>query len=326
MPDVFALSFVIMGLERADAALRDPLRWGMLLCGALLIMAGVLSKFSAGCLLAAWPVLVFTAPIKVRARALALGVVGLACLPSVWWYFNWVPHLVDTYGYWHFFMGTSIPQGARELWSNPVRVLDNFYFDAMRFSGIALVLAGCWIVVRNKRKGVVIACTLIALAFFVFMLKSGRNFWWHAYYVLPFLPVMALLAAHALAAIRNARWAVALLAIVVVENVGNQANDFHLNADQAPLLQLEADLDNSGDRRSLIAVNSGEYPTPMYFAHRRGWGLGNADLSRPGALDSLAALGCSRVVVMKHTYEGDVPLPWPVLLERDAYRILGPPE
>jgi len=320
MPDVFALSLVIMGVERMDAALcgKRAIRW--VAVGALLILLGTLSKITAGCLLAAWPVIAW----QRKCGWVATAAIGVACLPAVWWYFRWVPHLVETYGYWHFFMGKAMVAGAKELLAHPLRTMDNFYFDALRFSGFACYCLGLIVVVRVRNKALMALFMLTTLAFLVIMLKAGDTFWVHAYYVLPFIPIMALFGGVGLAHVKDQRWAFALLALVVIEGLLAQKNDFHMNPDLAPLLGLEQDLQQTGVD-GLIVVNSGEVPTPLYFAHQKGWTLSNVVIQRTGTLDSLATLGCTRVVVMKHTFEGDVHLPWPDVLERPAYRILAKP-
>lgn len=325
MPDVFALSLVLMGLERLEAALRTPEQWLSLVLGALLIMAGTLSKITAGCLVAAWPALVYFGKADKRRAWTTTAALALACIPTCWWYFHWVPLLVANYGYWHFFMGKPMAEGAAELWANLGRTLDNFYFDALRFSGSAMVIWGCLQAVRKRTYQALAILALVGMAFLLTMLKAGDTFWMHAYYVLPVIPVMAVLGGIGLGSIKDRRWAHVLLAIIVLEGLLAQANDFHVAPDHVPLLDLEQDLDVISAPGGLIAVNSAQVPTPMYFAHRRGWTVRNADLIRPVYLDSLSALGCEQVVVLKHTFERAVPLPWPVLLERDAYRIHGRP-
>jgi 4-amino-4-deoxy-L-arabinose transferase-like glycosyltransferase len=325
MPDLVALSLVMMGIERTEAVYRDRAGAGWLPIGLVLAAAGALCKPTAACLLAAWPVLAFHhGHRKMRLAAYSLGIAS-ACVPAVWWYAAWVPHLVRTYGYWHFFMGKPIAQGAMELWNNLGRTLDNFYFDALRFSGFGLFAYGCYRLVRDRMKAVLLLMVLVYSAFLLTMLKAGDTFWVHAYYVLPIIPLMALIAGIGSARLRNVHMAGAWLLMIAIEGLTAQANDFRPNADQAPLLGLAADLDATRDATGLVAINSGNVPTPMYFADRRGWTVFNGQLTAPGALDSLACQGCTRIVILKRTYEQDVALSWPVLLERDAYRIHGPP-
>ena len=321
MPDVFALSLVLVGLERLDAArgIRNP--WAALVLGSLLIGAGLLSKITAGCLLAVWPVLAWPHRNS-RIVQLATGLIAVATVPALWWYFQWVPHLVEAYGFWHFFMGGPMVEGAVQLMRNWPRTLDNFYFDALRFSGFALFLLGLYFAAKRRQRGMLIAFALLSGAFLVVMLKAGDTFWVHAYYVLPFIPTMALVGGYGLAQLQHTRWAQILLVVVAVEGLAAQANDFSLSPPLVPLLQLVEDL---GQDKGLIAMNTGQVPTAMYFAHRRGWTMTNATLADPTTLKTLQQEGCTRIVVFNRTFDTAVELPWPVLLENDLYRIHGAP-
>lgn len=320
MPDVFALSLVIAGMERLGAAMKERGTWLTLVAGTLLITAGLLAKITAGCLLAAWPVLVWQQR-RTRAPWIASALILLAMMPALWWYLHWVPHLVETYGYWHFFMGRPLAQGAAELLGNWPRVLDNFYFDALRFSGCAAFVAGLSIAVVKRSVGVLVALLSLTFAFLVVMILAGDTFWIHAYYVLPFVPVMALVAGIAVAEVRDHRWRAGIIILIAVEGLLAQANDFTLSPRLTPLLALEQDL---GADRGLIATNTGQDPTAMYFAHRRGWTLSNAALNDPATLARLEQQGCTRIVIFKDLFEQDTALPWPVLLETDTYRIHAP--
>lgn len=321
MPDVFALSLLLAGLERLDLSLTSRNPWPALLAGGLCLTAGLLSKITAGCLLAAWPILAWPHRRK-RMGWLASAMITAALIAPLWWYFKWVPHLVETYGFWHFFMGKPMAVGGGELLRNWPRTLDNFYFDALRFSGFAVFLLGLFMLWKRPHTGLLACFTLLAAAFLVVMGKAGDTFWVHAYYVLPFIPIMAGVGAYGLAALPVTRWAIGLLVLVSCEGIASQANDFRLHPSLVPLLQLEKDL---GDYDGRIAMNTGQVPTPMYFAHRRGWTLTNAELQDERTLERLRHKGCKRIVVFKHTFDGDVDLSWPVLLETEAYRIHGAP-
>lgn len=321
MPDVFALSLVLAGLERLDAARGTRNPWSALALGSLLIGAGLLSKITAGCLLAAWPVLAWPHRNS-RIVQLATALIATVMVPALWWYFQWVPYLVETYGFWHFFMGGPMVEGAIQLLRNWPRTLDNFYFDALRFSGSAVFLLGLYFAIKRRQRGMLTALALLSGAFLLVMLKAGDTFWVHAYYVLPFVPTMALVGGYGLAQLPNARWAQVPLVIVAVEGLAAQVNDFRLSPPLVPLLRLEEDL---GQDNGLIAMNTGQVPTAMFFAHRRGWTMTNDALAEPANLGRLQQEGCTRIVVFKHTFDTSVELPWPVLLENELYRIHGAP-
>lgn len=210
--------------------------------------------------------------------------------------------------------------GLNELLANLPRTLDNFYFDALRFTGFAAFLFGVYVALRRWMKSLLAAAALLSIGFAVTMLKAGSTFWGHAYYVLPFIPTMALFVGIGLT---NLRPRFAYLAIVAISAEGllSQANDFRISNEQAFLLRFEAKVRSVVPENDLVAINSGEVPTPMYFANCRGWTLFNSEMDSEVKLDSLNKLGCRHVIVLKRTYEGNMELPWRVVLETEDYRI-----
>lgn len=172
----------------------------------------------------------------------------------------------------------------------------------------------------HQEQGRLIVFAAITAAFIVSMLKAGTTFWEHSYYILPFIPGMALVVGHGLAHLPQ-RIASIVMVVIAAEGVVNQLNDFRMNPEQAPLLELESDFRNLPDNDARVAINSGNVPTPMYFADRSGWTLFNSDIDEGEELDMLSRAGCAYLVIMMRTYEGEKEVPWPVVVERPAYRI-----
>ena len=324
MPDTFAMSFMIGALYfgaayMAHAEVRT--RWlNLLAFGALLLIAG-LSKLPV---VYAVPLLglIALAPESNRKRLLPLGAVGaLAGLPIFAWYFIWVPHLNETYGYTHFFMGVGWMRGMDELAADFPGTLRQFYDAPLKYTGFIAALGGWLWSLKTRDRRVWMPATLLLACFVVIMIKSGNNFPRHNYYMVPFAPVMAWLAAYGIAQVPNRRIALALVGIVVVEGIANQQHAFFLRSDQTALVQLEADLNAVSEQNSRIAINSGLYPTPMYFAHRKGWICTNDQLSHPNFRDSLAALGCAEVVILKNRFGSYTELPLEVIKDTDDWTI-----
>lgn len=323
MPDVPSTALVIIGTCFASRALDGlaPLRNTLL--AALFLALGTAMKLPAGYLLAILPVMVLGSTATTLKRWRLLGLVGLFQLPVLWWYFRWVPHLEELGGFRHFFMGATMSQGLQELAQQPLRTLDNFYFDAMRFSGMAATVAGLVLTLRHRERFPLIALGLATVAFGVVMLKAGSAFWKHAYYVVPFVPVMAVLAGYAVNRLPRRSWQIAAVVLIAAEGLLSQWQDFRLNPVQAPLLGLERDLDRLGPRSELLVVNSGAIPTPLYFAHRKGWTAYAADLERGTYLDSLAGHGADYVLQVYDGYERPVPLALPVVLNTAHYTVFA---
>jgi 4-amino-4-deoxy-L-arabinose transferase-like glycosyltransferase len=303
MPDTFAVSMVIAAVFYASCYFRvnENRRKQLysLILFAVMMMMGVLSKLPAGflCVLLLIPLLHNEFSVKKRfVFAIALGV---SLVPSMFWYFCWVPHLVKTYGFWHFFMGVSLPQGITELMNHPAETLKMFYDVPLKFAGFAIFLFGVYNMVKDKNKWLTAVFVLSSAAFLLLMIKSGRNFYHHNYYTIPFVPVMALIAGYGLSKIKNQIWAFLILLVISVEGLANQQHDFKIKEQSLYLLNLEQELDQFSKRNDLFLINSGEYPTTMYFAHRKGWLADHETISRKGYTDSLSTLGLNYILIIK---------------------------
>ena len=323
MPDVPSTALVIIGLAFASQALDGQAKVRNTLLAALFMALGTAMKLPAGYLLSVLPVMVLSATTDARQRWSIVAVVGLFQLPVLWWYFRWVPHLEELGGFHHFFMGASMSQGLHELVQEPLRTLDNFYFDALRFTGAAATVAGLILAIRHRERGLLLALGVATATFGVVMLKAGSTFWKHAYYVIPFVPVMAVLAGYTVRRIPRRSWQLLAVTLIAAEGFASQWQDFRPSPVQAPLLALEHDLDTLGPRTDLLVVNSGAIPTPLYFAHRKGWTAYAADLERGPYLDSLAERGARYVLQIQVGYERPVPLGLPVVLHTAHYTVFA---
>ena len=67
-------------------------------------------------------------------------------------------------------------------------------------------------------------------------------------------------------------------------------------------------MDEVSQHKDLVAINSGAFPTPMYFAHRKGWVAFNEQLSNKNYVDSLSQLGLRHIIIMKRSF-GDSMVP-----------------
>lgn len=324
MPDTFAMAFLIGALYfgaryMAHEALQR--RWVFLFVfGALLLLAG-LSKLPV---VYALPLLglIALAPESERKRLWPLVAVGaVVSVPIFWWYFVWVPHLNLTYGYTHFFMGVGWMQGMDELAADLPNTLRQFYDAPLKYTGFIAVLGGCLWSIKTRERRVWIPAAVLVLCFAVIMVKSGNNFPRHNYYMVPFAPVMAWIAAYGIGQISRQRLAIACVAVIAIEGVANQQHEFFLRTNQAALLELEADLDAVIQPGARVAINSGLYPTPMYFAHRKGWICSNHELGRQSFCDSLAALGCEAVVILKQRFGTSIDLPYERVKDTEEWAI-----
>lgn len=322
MPDTFSMSLVIMGIYYGtDYLMHERRRVGSLFGYLLLTMAGVLSKLPSGYLLIVFllPLLDKGVPLCRKVWFMVTSVVML--LPVAWWYFLWVPHLVNEYGLWHFFMGEGLGQGLAEIWHNMGRTLSRFYDNALKFVGFAVFVGGLVMAFVRRQHLVLRLLGLAFLAFLVIVLASGETFYKHDYYVLPFVPVMAMVAGYGVSLINKAILRTLLLVAIALENILNHHSQFIIRENRQPVLALESVFDCFSSRGDLICVNSNQEPTVMYFTHRKGWLATNEQLQDEAFISDLHQHGCKYILVMKRVFGSDVELPLARRVDNEDYTV-----
>ncbi len=327
MPDTFAMSFVIaalyhgcryLGLETCSSGRRfvDVALFGVFAA------IGMLTKLPSGYLLPVLAMPFLRRGVSAAHRTVFASVALLSISTTLAWYFCWVPHLTETYGVSHFFMGVGFGEGFHELAGNWPLALKRFYETAIKYIGFVVSLVGLgWVVLKRDR--LIMGLLLLSFPFFIGVVAmSGYNFAHHTYYVIPYVPVMALLAGVGLRAMKRPYLIVFLLAAICIEGVSDQQPDFRVKEHHRELLALEADLDACCGRESLIVVNGAGSPTAIYFAHRRGWSLPNEGVVEYSRSRDLRQRGLKCIVVLNNVF-GAVPvdLGLPISIQRNAYTI-----
>jgi hypothetical protein len=130
----------------------------------------------------------------------------------------------------------------------------------------------------------------------------------HDYYVIPFVPVMALIAGYGLTKIPNSKFALVLLLAICLEGIANQRHDFRIKEKDLFLLNLEAGLDKVSQRDDLFIINSSNYPTPMYFAHRKGWVSSNENIQDTAYINELTDKGLRYILILKTGFGSEIQL------------------
>jgi hypothetical protein len=288
----------------------------------IFMLLGILAKLPMGYFLMVFAIPMFQKSMSLKIK-MVFGLVNLAIIGTVfWYYFKWVPYLIEHYGLKHFFMGKSIKIGTIEILRNWQSVLEKYYLDSMHITGFLLFLGGCWFAWKH-RKTEPITIWILGLCtsvFFLLMFKSGETFAIHSYYIVPYAPLMALVAGFALTKIET-KWMYIILSIVLIENIANWQHDFRLKPSYAKFENLEKDLDKHGSRNDLIFVNSNEVPTPLYFAHRKGWSNHNHFVQNPQYVDSLQKLGLKYIVIAKDAFGSQLQLNYNKIDSNDVYDI-----
>lgn len=328
MPDTFAMSFLIWGIYQGLDYLKNG-STRSLLFSFVGISLGILCKLPMLFAITPFALVGFNPSIPKNRILTFFAILGLSLGISSFYYFYWVPYLNAKYGFVHFFMGKSVFVGAMEIAQNWLAVSEKFYLDALHFSGFFACLFGLFMAWKHRKQVPELFYTLAAttVAFGGIMLKSGTTFAIHSYYIVPFAPVMALAAGYALSFCKTQRIQSLLLFLILAENILNWQHDFRIKDAYAGFEQLESDLDRVGAKRSdLIFVNSKEVPTPLYFAHRKGWCNHNNWLLGSGRIDSLGRLGLKWVVIAKTAFGEPLPkntLPLVKHFENNHYQIFS---
>ena len=144
---------------------------------------------------------------------------------------------------------------------------------------------------------------LCSFTFGVFMLKAGRNFYHHSYYIIPFVPVMSLFIAYTLTQIKKQSLQIILLVGISGESIANQLHDFRSKRSELYKLTLESISDKISASNDLIAINGGKNPQLMYFTHRKGWAISAADIKDLVFMNDITNKGCKYLFIDKH--DGD---------------------
>jgi|GEM_PF-117591 len=151
---------------------------------------------------------------------------------------------------------------------------------------------------REKIFYLKIGIAAFALVFLLFMLKTGEVFPLHNYYIIPAVPLMALVAALFLANLKP-KFALIILAAIAIEGIANQYHEFFIKESEHYKLTLESIADEVTQPTDLIILNDGSRnPQQMYFAHRKGWTVNQEDLKTPH-IAQLQQLGASYLFINK---------------------------
>lgn len=316
MPDTFSVSLTIMGLYHGYHYLKEskPIRllWFFVLC-----TLGMLCKIPALSLFSVLASLPFAKGISISKKASLLGTGALAFTLVSLWYFYWVPHLLATYQY-PLFWPRSFTQGFHEITALLPELMEKFYFSSLHsYLALAACLAGIYILVKSSHQLLKWGLLLISLVFAAFIIKTGEIFPLHNYYIIPFTPVMALLAGLTLSKLPP-RWGAIALSLIALEGMVNQQHDFFIKENQLYKLTLEEKLNVHAPKEGLIVINGGQSPQSMYFAHRKGWSITNEEIVKANILDSLKQLGAVYLVV-DHSSGYPPTLSYPAIYEDEHY-------
>ncbi len=319
MPDTFSVALLIIGLYHAHEYLRKGKSLKLILFFVLATL-GLLCKIPSLSLFSVLILTLFIRQVETTRKILLLCAAGIAFLTTCLWYFYWVPHLLNTYKFQLYFP-KSLGEGMLEIFNLLPELLEKFYFSALHsYSALLCCLVGLVILVTSKQYKTLLAGVItITIIFCVFILKTGAVFPLHNYYIIPFVPIMALLAGIGINQIKP-KIQYLVLGIIAIESIANQQHDFWIKDSQLYKLELENLSDKIVPKQSLIVINGGPSPQDMYFTNRKGWTVTNEQISNINFLDSLANLGVEYLIVDKHKI-ADPPNEFQTIYEDEDYQI-----
>ena len=300
MPDTFSMSLMLMAIYHAFLFIKKNDGWRLAAYGILASLA-VLAKLPA---IFAFSILVLPifSKTNIWLPKLSLVVTSLAVLSiGYWWYFVWDEYLFRTWWYQLFFPRT-LKEGLQESMPFWNKALEQFYFTAFQsFIAFATFLYGLYHCIKNKINLPLIILGVTFPVFIAFILKTGNVFALHNYYIIPFVPVMALIGGIGLSNIPSKiyPW---LLALISIESIANQQNDFFIKDSEKFKLTLNTEINKVVPKAEKIAMAGNTGPQYIYFAHRKGWGLSKEQTLDTSYMNFLIKKNYKYLVVIKREF------------------------
>jgi 4-amino-4-deoxy-L-arabinose transferase-like glycosyltransferase len=303
MPDVFSTSLVIIGIYYGISYLKEKNNVLHLFLYSFFVSLGLLSKLPSFVMVAFLTPFVFDKSISLKPKIKFVLMSVLVIIPSIWWYFYWAPYLTQHYGFYYFFMGNSLSNGLNHLLIEWHNMLKRFYTDAFFYIAFIFYIIGLvrLIYIRNFKLILIFSSAFILQI--SLMLKGGETFVHHTYYIIPFVPIMALFSAYGLEIIKVYKYKQLVLMAIVVECVLNQQHDFRKKPKQEYKLNLTNLTHKFSSSNDLIAINGDSDPTLLYFSDRKGWTWNSRNFTDSLLIKSIYNKGCQLIIWDKHRSE-----------------------
>jgi 4-amino-4-deoxy-L-arabinose transferase-like glycosyltransferase len=276
MPDTFSVSIALGGVYYGWNCLTQPTPgWKSWTLFFLFSALGILSKIPAASTLALLVYPFFSKDVIQRNKlpVILLGTAAIGLMAA--WYFLWVPWAERTYGHYLFY-----PQSLKEGWK---QIVDAGYGTYERFEALAfqsrvifyICVAGLLtLLVRRDRVLLILSWIFSSVVFLYFMIKAGFVFSSHEYYIIPYIPILAILGSYAIDYWLPRRdWLTLTIAIIIAcIELYPQMNSFFLNTEEQKYLRLESLCDKyiEKDAKILTSWHDGSV-VMLYFCHRKGW-------------------------------------------------------
>ena len=300
MPDTFSVTLVIIGLYYCYTYLMTGSLLKLLLF-FLFSTVGMLCKIPALSLISVISILILIKEIPINKKIIVFILTIISLVFVTFWYFYWVPYLLNTYHYQLYFPKGLI-EGLKEITLLLPDFLKKFYFDSLSsYISLPFLLAGVYYIFREGNLYFKMGILVITCTFFVFILKTGAVFPLHNYYIIPFTPVMALIVGYGLSKIPSKYLYVSLITIAL-EGILNQQHDFFIKDRELYKISLEDITNKYSNKNDLIVINGGQSPQEIYFAHRKGWTVDNKMISKD-ELKRFKEIGASHLIIDRNLFK-----------------------
>ncbi len=319
MPDTYSVSLTLCSLFFGVNYLTRGKRFHFLLF-LILGGVGVLAKLPAAMIFSVMFILVFSNSY-LKSRRVYVMAGGLVMLTLAFaWYFVYVPQLVELYGNQLFFT-RSFSQGLNDILSNMGETSKRFYFDAFQgYLGFAFFFAGLLLAFFRKQKKLINLFLVSMLFLVIYVLKTGFVFSTHSYYIIPFVPVMAIFGGYALSEIRLKWIGFALLTIASAESFANQQHDVRIKKNDLIKTCYESLADRMIPKNALVLTNGGKSTTQLYFLNRKGWTMENDEIDNPVVLTDLKKRGLN-FIFLNTCRKNTPPLEYKLIHEEECIKI-----
>jgi len=301
MPDTYCISLMFIGLYYGLKYLETNKLYQILLYTIVSSLA-ILSKIPAGIYFVFLiPFLIYN-KYNIKPKLILAISTLIPIMLTYLWYFVWNPKLSKEFGNWYN-IGKPFVTGFYEIIENIGKVLDNFYFDSFSsYLVFSLFIIGIVLMFVRKDKKMIVAFLLPFVVFLLYIFKSGFYFYHHNYYIIPFVPIMALVAGYSISLIQKKWLYLSILILGVGESIANQQHDFFIKESEKYKMSLEYIMDKISKKDDLILINGNSNPQMIYLSHRKGWTCSDEQLSDTSYVRSVFAKKCKFVVINKHSH------------------------
>ncbi len=300
MPDTYCISLMFIGLYYGLKYLDTSKLYQVLLYTIVSSLA-ILSKIPAGIYFVILLPFLISNKYRLKPKLILVISTFIPLLLTYLWYFVWNPKLAIDSGIWYN-IGKPFIAGFHEIIQNTGKTLDNFYYDSFSsFLVFSLFIIGIVLMFIRKDKKIIIAFVLPFIIFLIFMFKSGYYFYHHSYYIIPFVPIMALVAGYSVSLIQKKWLYLTILILGVGECIANQQHDFFIKESEKYKMSLESTMDKISKKDDLILINGDCNPQMIYLSHRKGWNCTNEQLLDTSYVASVVSKNCKYIVINKHS-------------------------